>query len=79
MPKHYFNRLEYLDFLIQKKGTGTPVQLAEKLQVCNRTIFEYIEILKELGAEIKYDSKSQTYFYEAPGGFNFKFIKEQKS
>jgi len=75
MPKHYFNRLEYLDSLIQKKGTGSPENLALKLNVCKRTIFEYIDILRELGAEIKYDVARESYCYSCPGRFNFKFTK----
>jgi predicted DNA-binding transcriptional regulator YafY len=73
MPKHYFSRLEHLDILIRTKSTGSPDQLATKLSVSKRTIFEYLDILKSLGAEIKYCKVRKSYCYYIPGKFDFKF------
>jgi hypothetical protein len=78
MPKYYFDRLEYLDSLIQRKGTGCPATLAKKLCVSKRTVFEYIDILKFLGASIKYDQFKETYIYENPGKFSFRFMEENR-
>ena len=75
MAKHYFNRLEYLDYLIRTKATGSPRVLAQKLNISRRTVFEYIEILKSLEAPIVYDRHNETYYYAERGSFNFKFIK----
>lgn len=62
----YFN-LERLDYLIQRKATGTPESLARRFNVSPRTIYNYINELKNLGATIDYDHRLQTYFYiEAP-------------
>ena len=76
MPKHYFNRLERLDYLIRKKSSGSSQELAEKLEVSKRTIYEYLEILKSLGAEIEYDNRKKTYYYKKSGKFNFRFIMD---
>ncbi len=78
MPKYYFDRLEYLDSLIQRKGTGCPDTLAKKLAVSKRTVFEYIDILRFLGAAVKYDNFRESYVYENPGKFNFKFVEEHR-
>jgi len=73
MPKYYFDRLDYLNTLIRKKSTGSPEQLAKKLQVSERTIFQYVEILRSLGAEIKYSRVKQSYYYARDGTFDFQF------
>ena len=78
MAKQYFNRLEYLDFLIRTKATGNPRILAQKLNISKRTVFEYIDILKSLEAPIIYDRFQETYYYAETGSFNFKFIKTRK-
>ena len=65
MPNHEpRSRLEYLDDLIRKKSTGSPRELAEKLNISQRTVFNWISVLTDLGALIKYDPERQTYFYE---------------
>jgi len=74
MPKYYFNRLERLDFLIRTKSSGCPEKLAGKLGVSRRTVFDYIDILRALGAEIEYDYFQQSYFYKREGRFCFQFI-----
>jgi len=75
MPKYYFNRFQYLDFLIRTRATGNPGELANKLNISRRTVFEYIEILKSLEAPIAYDKFNETYYYTETGSFNFKFLK----
>jgi len=77
MPKYYFNRLEQLDFLIKLKSTGCPASLAKRLCVSERTVYEYVDILKSLGADIRYSKAKQSYYYEKNGGFDFKFKEHQ--
>jgi predicted DNA-binding transcriptional regulator YafY len=73
MPKYYFDRLDHLNSLIRKRATGTPEELAQKLNVSERTIFEYIEILRSLGADIKYSRDRMSYYYTNDGTFDFHF------
>ncbi|MCH7400788.1 HTH domain-containing protein [Belliella kenyensis] len=73
MPANYFLRLEYLDELIRKKATGSPKQLAKKFDVSERTIYDYINILRELDAEIFYCSICESYMYKKHGLIDFKF------
>jgi predicted DNA-binding transcriptional regulator YafY len=77
MPKHYFNRLERLDFLIRIKATGTPKILSQKMGVSERTVYKYIEILQSLGAPVTYSKIKESYVYENEGYFNFRFICKQ--
>lgn len=59
----YFNRLKALDSLLRTYYRGTADELANRLGVSRRTIFEYFDILKSHGAEIKYDRYSKSYHY----------------
>lgn len=75
MPKHIVKRLERLDYLICTKATGTPGQLASKLNLSERCVRRYICILKELGAPVIYCRKRKSYYYEEAGRFYFTFCK----
>ena len=52
-----------LDLLIRKKGTGSPQQLAKRLNISRASLFNYIKLLKELGAPIKYSNCRNSYVY----------------
>ncbi len=56
-------RLKRLHGLIQLKSTGTPPQLAIRLDVSLATVSRDIEWLRSIGAPIAYDGDRQTYFY----------------
>lgn len=76
MPSYNFARLEYLDTLIRLKATGNPKSLAKKLNISLRATYDYINMLKSLGAPINYNRYKGTYYYDEQGYFCFKFIKE---
>ncbi|MCP3930558.1 MAG: helix-turn-helix domain-containing protein [Bacteroidetes bacterium] len=71
--------LNRLHHLIRRKATGTPAQLAQRLDISERTVYNQIRSLKELGAEIKYCKTRQSYYYCKAVEFNFKLlISEEK-
>ena len=54
-----------LNELIITKQTGAPKQLAQKLEISERSLHYYIAFMKnEMKAPIVYDNKLATYFYE---------------
>lgn len=54
-----------IDEQIKTKQTGTPKQLAQKLEISERSVHYYIAFMKnEMKAPIVYDNKLATYFYE---------------
>ena len=55
--------LHRLDSLIQKKSTGSDVTLAEKFNVSRRMIHNYLNEMREMGAEISYDHTLRSYYY----------------
>ena len=78
MPSYNFSRLEHLDNLIRLKATGDPRALARKLNISLRAVYDYINMLKALGAPINYNRQKGTYYYDQDGRFYFKFIKSDK-
>jgi predicted DNA-binding transcriptional regulator YafY len=52
-----------MDTLIRLKATGSPKTFAGKIGISERTLFEYLNVLKELGADISYSKAAQSYFY----------------
>ncbi|MRG47480.1 HTH domain-containing protein [Chitinophaga niabensis] len=75
MPKRYFERLQTIDYLIRIKGTGKPAQLAKRLRISERTLYEFLKLMKDLGAPIEYDRYKESYYYGEKGGFSIKFTK----
>jgi len=66
-------KLERLDQLIKLKATGTPGQLAKKLNTTERTVYRMIKDLKEIGCPIYFDKVRKSYCYECPGSHKLKF------
>ncbi|GHV71883.1 hypothetical protein FACS189420_8280 [Bacteroidia bacterium] len=46
MPRTFIKRFQRIDKLIQRKQTGTALQLANKLEVSERTAKEFIAVMK---------------------------------
>ena len=71
-----FHRLDRINHLIRIKGTGTPSQLASRVGVGERTIYEYISIMKELGCPIRFCRERRSYYYDKDGEFKITFISD---
>ena len=59
-------RLKRLDRLIRMKTTGTPAQLASRLHVSERTVYNEIDTLRLLGAPINFSKVYNSYCYAYP-------------
>lgn len=70
-----FNKLEFLDYHIQMKSTGSPKDLAKRLGISIRTLHDYLTLLKHLGCPLKFCRTRNTYFYEEKGNLALKFYK----
>ncbi|MCG8329561.1 MAG: HTH domain-containing protein [Chitinophagales bacterium] len=55
--------LERIDCLIRRKATGSPEQLARRLNVSLRHTYRLINELKQMGFPIKYNRQRSTYEY----------------
>lgn len=56
--------LERIDQLIRLKATGTPTELAKKLKVSERTVYYFLNTLRDFGIDIIYCKHHQSYCYE---------------
>lgn len=58
--------------LITTKQTGTPKELAEKLELSERTVYNYVAYMREeLKAPIIYNAVLSNYCYEVDCELNF--------
>jgi predicted DNA-binding transcriptional regulator YafY len=73
MTRDALNRLERIDSLIRIKGTGTPIQLANRIGVSERCLYKYLNLMKEFGAPIKFCNSRQSYYYDEEGHFKITF------
>ncbi len=60
----YAEKLETIKYLAQLKQTGTPQQLAKKLDVSERTVERMIQQLRDNNYPIKYNRFRYTYEVE---------------
>lgn len=59
----FINRLKTIDKLIHLETTGSPHQLADKINIKERQMYHYINSLKDLGAKIKFSRSKNSYVY----------------
>ena len=57
-------RITRLHYLISHASTGTPEQLALKLSVSEATLYRDLQMMRNAGAPIIYNSIRQSYVYE---------------
>ena len=74
--KSLLHRLIRLDYLIHLKSTGTPSHCAQKIGVSERSLYDYLKLLKEMGAPIKFSRNRGTYYYGEDGRFKISFISK---
>lgn len=69
-------KIKYFIHLIEKERTGTPREVAEILEVSERTIYHYVQTLKlEFKAPIAYNPYRKSYHFERKGKLNWVWIK----
>ena len=74
---NYLNRIERMDYLIRSKCTGSPKELAKKLNISERWLYIFLDELRtELDCPIRYDRKLRSYIYEKPGRVTIGFETE---
>ena len=64
-----------MDLLIRKRSTGNPEDFAARLSVSERSLYNYLTAMRELGAPICYSRVLGSYYYRTDGKFTFEFKK----
>lgn len=65
--------IERINSLIRRKSTGTPKQLASRLEISERCLFKTLKLMKEMGAPIYYCITRESYAYEYDVSFSIGF------
>ncbi len=55
--------LERVDQLIRMKATGTAGELAKKLNQSRSSVYNTLDLLRDMGADIKYCESRKSYYY----------------
>lgn len=72
-------RVEYLNYLIKNRATGTPQYLASKLELSERQVYRLLDELREIGLPIKYSQIQESYYYEEEVQINISILIEGKN
>ncbi len=56
-------RLQQIHLLIEKECTGSPAQMASRMHISERLVYNLIDQLKDFKARICYDRSRKTYYY----------------
>ena len=72
--KQYLNLLLQLDLFIRQKTTGSPPEFARKIGISERSLYEYLKVLKDLGAPIRFSRQDHSYYYAIEGQFHISFL-----
>lgn len=70
--------LQRLDYYIRIRASGSPAQLAARLNVSKRNVFRLLGALREQGFPIAFDKQLNTYFYETPVRLHFEVTVDGK-
>lgn len=72
----YINRLKRIDRLIKLHITGSPKELAEKLEISERQVYRYLDNLRELGAIIEFNKSQNSYVYTSDKEIHITFSSQ---
>src|SRR5699024_2036511 len=76
--------LQYLDNLIRRKSTGSPLELAKKLGISRSQLYNLISYLDDIGMEARFSRKRNTFYYHCSDKdleihFSIKIISDEKT
>ncbi|SMO59856.1 HTH domain-containing protein [Saccharicrinis carchari] len=71
--------MERIDKMIARKATGSPQELAERLNISRASLHRVIDVMKFFGAPIEYRISSQSYVYTCDVAFYCGFYAKKLS
>lgn len=78
----FINKILRINTLVKLRATGNPRELACKLGISERSVYEYIHDMKELGAPIAFSYSHNSYIYYEDGelliGFSDEALSEEE-
>ncbi|MBL6448422.1 hypothetical protein JMN32_19065 [Fulvivirga sp. 29W222] len=74
----YLERIERTDRLIRKRRAGKAEDIAKRLGISKRSVFNMLRAMKEdFNAPIVFDRRLNTYRYTTEGSVVMTFVKDQ--
>lgn len=73
--KDFIQTLQRMDSMIRMRSTGSPEDFACRLSISERSLYNYLAVMRELGAPLEYSRIHESYLYREEGRFIFKFNK----
>jgi|GEM_PF-666761 len=75
---HRHHRIECLDQLIRQRRSGSARQIAEHLGIGERSVFDLLDAMRGMGADIRWCPRRRSYYYASPGRFRFGWIATEE-
>jgi hypothetical protein len=75
----FINKILRINTLVKLRATGNPRELACKLGISERSVYEYIHDMKELGAPIAFSYSHNSYIYYSEGELMIGFANDSLS
>jgi transcriptional antiterminator len=73
-------KIERIDQLIRMETTGNPKELAVKLSISERTVYNLInKMISDFEAPIEFDIGKRSYIYKEKGKIVMKFIRNRNN
>jgi hypothetical protein len=69
-----FYRLECLDQLIRQRRTGPAKKIAAHLGIRERTVYDLLDCMRGMGADIRWCPRRRSYYYFRSGCFRFGWV-----
>ena len=69
--------IERVDGLMKLKSTGTADDLSRRLCVSRRSVYNILELMRNMGAPIEYCQIRRTYYYSYQCDFVIGFVKSK--
>lgn len=59
----HIERIQLINKLIREEKTGSPEELSARLGISRRQLYNHLETLKDLGLEVSYSRKVNSFYY----------------
>jgi predicted DNA-binding transcriptional regulator YafY len=72
----FIHILQRMDRMIRTRSTGSPEDFACRLSISERSLYNYLAVMRELGAPLHYSRTYESYLYREEGRFLVEFKKQ---
>jgi predicted DNA-binding transcriptional regulator YafY len=73
--KDFIQILQRMDRMIRTRSTGSPEDFACRLSISERSLYNYLAVMRDLGAPLEYSRTYGSYLYREEGKCMFEFKK----